>query len=616
MQCNYSRTMNYKWAYFIVSSIFSVILLTFVVTAWTSKTDDDVTPGVPTAQTPRFKYIGALSTLDDGSHVTKFLGIPFARPPIGPLRFKRPQPLRQSGFRKTIKADIYKKSCNSVTKKATNKFYGEDCLYLNVYIPGNRTMNAHSASCDPLSVMVWLHPGGFVAGSTFPEPTKLVVRGNVIVVTVNYRMGVFGFLTTNDDALPSNNGLWDQHMAIKWVHENIRYFGGDVNSITVFGESAGAISTHILTLSPVSSHLFQKAIIQSGTASSLISRDFEYYAISFGEMVGCNNYSNHEQLANCLRNVSVADILSHDLPSNFNIPQARRQLDFIWTPVVDGEFIVDYPNKLLKNKTFLESVGAFQKDYIIGFLDNEGGLAVNNFLNSIPLTMLQNVTFYEDLVDYLFYVKYGLKPNETSQLSKILNSFYLGSENFTSISDTQMVLDAISDNVFISSSLQAALATSFCNKTEPPLCDQSSISKTAKQPTTTTINLIPNCTQATAKVFVYLFDYCPDTDPCQVKCMSHGSDVQYEFPKTPFNNEDQNKLSDIFVDVLTTFAKTSQPGTAIPSGWPTFEPENQYYLRLSPSPAVRQYVYPYRTRLWLETLDKMAESIVEDINFV
>ncbi|RUS89081.1 hypothetical protein EGW08_003144 [Elysia chlorotica] len=154
----------------------------------------------------------------NGHNFLAYKSFPFAKSPIGSLRFKRPQPLNKVHSSQLINSDNYKKSCWSSTKNSASKYYGEDCLYLNVYVPVGMGQS--------FSVIVGLHGGGFVAGSTFPEPGKTVQQGNVIVVTVKYRLGVFGFMTTQDEEFPSNNGLWDQYMAIKWVHDNIHNFGG------------------------------------------------------------------------------------------------------------------------------------------------------------------------------------------------------------------------------------------------------------------------------------------------------------------------------------------------------------------------------------------------------
>jgi carboxylesterase type B len=142
----------------------------------------------------------------------------------------------------------------------------EDCLFLNVWTP---TLN----SSANLSVMFWIHGGGFVIGSGYQDSlysgSYLALR-NVVVVTINYRLGVFGFFYGNSSDAPGNQGYWDMTMALDWTINNIAAFGGNPNSITVFGESAGSISISNLIVSNVTRYKFQQAIMQSGTGTEKI----------------------------------------------------------------------------------------------------------------------------------------------------------------------------------------------------------------------------------------------------------------------------------------------------------------------------------------------------------
>merc|ERR1712180_553682 len=143
--------------------------------------------------------------------------------------------------------------------------------------------------------MVWIHGGGVVAGSavqTDYNGIPLAALGDVIVVTINYRLNVFGFLTTGDEALPGNLGLMDQIKALEWIKENIGAFGGDSNRITIFGESAGSASVNFHMISPRSRGLFNRAVLQSGTAFTpgafMDDRDIlRNQAFGIGERLGC-----------------------------------------------------------------------------------------------------------------------------------------------------------------------------------------------------------------------------------------------------------------------------------------------------------------------------------------
>ncbi|GJQ72648.1 hypothetical protein Trydic_g1310 [Trypoxylus dichotomus] len=200
-------------------------------------------------------------------------GIPYARPPIKNLRFQLPQtPNNWTGI---WDATYDRSECVQVPIAdaiAGNKIPrlsdlipqgDEDCLYMNVYTPQLPRTDA-----TLLPVMVWIHGGSFLRGNgsyTLYAPDSLVQQG-VIVVTLNYRLGIFGFLSTADSATPDNIGLRDQIFALKWVQNNIMNFGGDPDKVTIFGESAGSASVSYLVLSPLTNGLFRGAIMESGTA--------------------------------------------------------------------------------------------------------------------------------------------------------------------------------------------------------------------------------------------------------------------------------------------------------------------------------------------------------------
>jgi para-nitrobenzyl esterase len=203
--------------------------------------------------------------------VTAYLGLPFAAPPTGAQRWRAPQPTPAwSGIRK---ADHYGASCmQSLTKGGfaswTQEYVidgdvSEDCLYLNVW--------TKPASSPKQPVLVWIHGGGFQSGSgSVPiyDGSALAARG-MVVVTINYRLGVFGFLAHPDLAAEAgssgNYGLLDMIAALKWVRENIAAFGGDPDQVTIAGQSAGAMAVHSLVASPLAKGLFVRAIAQSGS---------------------------------------------------------------------------------------------------------------------------------------------------------------------------------------------------------------------------------------------------------------------------------------------------------------------------------------------------------------
>jgi para-nitrobenzyl esterase len=206
---------------------------------------------------------GDVVTTDNGrvrgavtSEYRSYSGIPYAAPPVGPLRWASPAPARSwSGVRDATKpGDICAQNPGLLGEPVS---YSEDCLYLNVTTPRHARKRP---------VMVWLHGGGFRngAGSMY-GPADMVVRGDVVVVTVNYRLSVFGFLAHPSLGSSSGNfGLEDQQAALRWVQRNAAAFGGDPANVTVFGESAGGVSTCSQLVSPTAAGLFHRAVIQSG----------------------------------------------------------------------------------------------------------------------------------------------------------------------------------------------------------------------------------------------------------------------------------------------------------------------------------------------------------------
>lgn len=288
-----------------------------------------------------------------GFHVSEtetdvFLGIPFAKPPVGPLRFRLPEPV--APWSGVLDATKYANACYQVL--FSSDFAGdtmwnpltslsEDCLYLNVWVPTPRRAK--------VPVMVWIHGGGLTSGSAARpmfDGKYLASEGGVIVVTIAYRLGALGFLYLDGESAPGNQGLFDQTLALKWVHDNIESFGGDSNQITIFGSSAGGSSTAFHLFSAVSSDYFNRAIIQSSDVKSILNleigdtpsfRDIGFkYAV---DVLGCPNSTDPQVISDCLRKVAPEKIAK---TQNY-LPILRT-----FMPVVDRHFLPDSPRKLLE----------------------------------------------------------------------------------------------------------------------------------------------------------------------------------------------------------------------------------------------------------------------------
>jgi para-nitrobenzyl esterase len=252
---------------------------------------------------------GAVRGLADGA-VDEFLGIPYAAPPVGALRWQPPQPAASwSGVRD---ATQFAPHCPQLAGPFGQASTSEDCLFLNVFTPGHRQTGSRSP------VMVWIHGGALVSGeSNDYDPTALVADG-VTVVTINYRLGALGFLAhpalAGANGQSGDYGLMDQQAALRWVQRNIANFGGDPRNVTIFGESAGGLSVLSQVASPQARGLFQKAIAESGsynlTQASLASA--ETAGEAFATKAGCAS-----QTAACLRSLPVSTILADQDASGY-----------------------------------------------------------------------------------------------------------------------------------------------------------------------------------------------------------------------------------------------------------------------------------------------------------
>ena len=267
---------------------------------------------------------GALQGMVSGE-VSRYLGIPYAAPPVGDWRWRPPQ--KPAPWAGTRQANKFGPTCaqpnRGVFAAPSNS---EDCLYLNVYTP-----EARPARSVKRPVMVWLHGGGLFSGeSNDYDGSKLARRGGVVVVTLNYRVGALGFFShpaINAEGHPAvNYGIMDQQAALKWVQANIAKFGGDPGNVTIFGQSGGGTAVMANMQSPLSKGLFQKAINESGTRIGVVPPEtMRKLGEDFAAAAGCA-----DQSAKCLRGLTVEQVLNNQGPI------LGKVVDF---PSVDGTVI-------------------------------------------------------------------------------------------------------------------------------------------------------------------------------------------------------------------------------------------------------------------------------------
>ncbi|XP_033212485.1 venom carboxylesterase-6-like [Belonocnema kinseyi] len=251
-----------------------------------------------------------------------YRGIPYALPPLGELRFEPPKPA--APWTKVLFAKKDPKICTQrdVFTNQEEVVGDEDCLYLNVYTPQISDPNLVSKQNIRYPVMIWFHGGGWLTGAGNFESfgPKFLLDHELILVTVNYRLGPLGFLSTEDLIIPGNQGMKDQAQSIRWVRENILEFGGDPNRVTIFGTSAGGASVHYHMMSPLSKGLFHRGISQSGTALSPWALNkpglAKKQAKKLAKLLECPT-DDSKELLQCLRTKNHIDIIATDRAFQF-----------------------------------------------------------------------------------------------------------------------------------------------------------------------------------------------------------------------------------------------------------------------------------------------------------
>uniref|UniRef100_A0A0N5B6E3 Carboxylic ester hydrolase n=1 Tax=Strongyloides papillosus TaxID=174720 RepID=A0A0N5B6E3_STREA len=284
------------------------------------------------------KLQGKNLKLQDGHVANLFLGIPYAEPPIGTNRFKKP--VKKLPWKGLLTVDEYQKTCFSHVINIQNiANYSEDCLFLNIITPDLR-------ETKKLPVVIWIHGGGYSTGggSSFNinDISNIFTKNKIIFVTIQYRVGVLGWLYIKDNNKSMHNiGYWDQAMALNFIYDEINRFGGDKDKITILGGSAGAASAGALTISPITNHMIDKVIELSGSFLSKWSdfdiKNLEENSQLFISKMKCKN-NNFDNTINCLQNKGMEDILeiNKDIYDNYNTLQFGA-----FGPTISGEFFPD-----------------------------------------------------------------------------------------------------------------------------------------------------------------------------------------------------------------------------------------------------------------------------------
>ncbi|KAK7107532.1 neuroligin-4, X-linked-like [Littorina saxatilis] len=346
-------------------------------------------------------------TLPDKTESTLavFRGIPYAEAPLGSRRFAKPVP--KANFTSLFDAKEYGPACPQVIFDARASNMSEDCLYLNVYVPAT-VWAGETEGKEEMAVMVVVHGGAFVVGQGRRQYVQnLAIFADLIIVTINYRLGPLGFLALEGHPdVTGNQGLYDQQLALKWVKVNIRAFGGDPDRITAVGGSAGAMSVTYQAMFPENAGLFRRFIATSGTAlSAYLTKDQGHSAGSkLSEKVECLGRDRKPSLE-CLRGLDYEVIIMKaqgiSLMDNFFLS---------WAPVEDGnivrnpdhELMGESPEKLAAQTQ--QNVSTINPmlfmDAMLGTVSSDGVTSMNIFVEGMATK--RNVSLYDGVSEDLF----------------------------------------------------------------------------------------------------------------------------------------------------------------------------------------------------------------------
>ena len=459
--------------------------------------------------------------------VSIFRGLPYAAPPVGNLRWKPPQ--APAPWADVRKATTFGPQCLQVT--TLGAFAGpanahEDCLYLNVY-----SANVGTSKSEKMPVIVWIHGGGNLDGASDAyDGSKLATNGHTVVVTINYRLGLLGFMA--NPAIDAENhpfanyGLLDQQAALKWVKQNIGAFGGDANNVTLGGQSAGSVDTEANMISPMAAGLFQKAIFESGTTEPLSLATAEANGVAFSNAAGCGGGSD-AKTAKCLRALTAQQI--------FNLSgTASTAAPYVGSFVADGE--------ILPKASFVSVIkaGNFNKMPVMsGQVEDEANfsLGIAEYFKK-PRVPFTNADYQAEITSLNNNTTYP--PNTGAKAAALypINKY----------SSPQLALDAI--------------------ETDPGACRQRAANLLLVQ-----------------KVPVYMYEFDERTAPWYFPKMPgfqplayHTSDIQYLFPNWHGGNlgiahqlnAKQEQLSNELVSAWTNFARTGDPNGQGMSPWPKY----------------------------------------------
>ena len=355
--------------------------------------------------------------------VKRFRGIPYAESPTGSRRFVKPvpkntlpDPFDALDFGPACPQDLFM----MMGWVPGYPYVDEDCLSVNVFVPENKSGPSHLGN---YAVMVWIYGGAYVIGqSKMYSPENLTMVGDVVVVTLNYRVSSLGFLSSGSSKFPGNAGLWDQRLALQWVHDNIADFGGDPGRVTIFGESAGGSSVMYQALYEDNKALFQRLISESGSPLCpwAFQSEPQKYTRRLADRIGCTD-PDLDDAVTCLQNIDAMLVVNNSRVGTPEETTFRAE----WVPVHDGEFIQS-PQAMM----FSHSLDLFKNiDMLVGVNNNDGAfvtlLALQPYMvNQLNKTYAHGIpkSFFKD-----FYIPLYLRDrygNSSHLLQDLVDYVY------------------------------------------------------------------------------------------------------------------------------------------------------------------------------------------------
>ncbi|KAK6171279.1 hypothetical protein SNE40_019502 [Patella caerulea] len=536
--------------------------------------------------------------LPDGTskQIAEYLGIPYGAPPVGDLRFEKPVPAAK--FNQTYDALNYGLPCpqyfkvDNVFGLTPPSLMSEDCLRLDIYSP-------QTSGSKTYPVMLFIYGGSFTTGhSSTYNGQNLAAYGEVVTVIINYRVGPFGFLSTGDDQAPGNYGLWDQHLAIKWVKNNIDSFGGDASRITIFGQSAGGASVAFQTLYSGNKGMFQRAISESGPANAewaTSSKEEAYLnanflALKFNCTIPQKQASS--EILRCLKSVKDFSLMAK---------YASAVNNFRWAPTVENDFITSQEFQRIHQQPPSAKSFAQNFDIIIGTNGYDGQYilsalypAVISQMKMVPIGMLRTI-MRGAIMNFL-------KPlsSNNKTLTALVDAAMFEYSNVKNPNDRnfnlKQISDFVTDNVFFVAAAKDVANHAYKNDR--------------------------------TKTYQYEFNHAyPVLPPGNewLQGATHGGEVPYVFgfPSSlpgysPQIAQTVWPFSKIVMDYWTNFAKTGNPNKPrnVVTEWKAYNSmdEDYLYFPMTGTTEAGRYLNARRKNFWLNYLPQIVRRGTESQN--